>query len=491
MVNQSCNRQDLYYPPLHYIFGRSACLNLIIQIMRIEKNATFLLFFFVTLSCEAQLQPVYIFQKDDSLLKNWYYDQSAKKKAFLLASVDKKMAPDYKKIYEDQFKEIGQLWQSDRSVTAPDANEYLQAVVQKILSANGELKKTDARVIFSRDWWPNAYSMGDGTIAINAGLMVFLDNEAELVFVLSHELAHYYLDHTGSAIKKYVETISSESFQKELKRLAKTEYGANRQLEELSKSFAFSSRKHTRENEAAADKLAFNFMKKTGYDCGAIRTSLELLDKIDDSLLYKPLVLQQVFNFNEYPFKKKWIQKESSIFSQLDENDSPLTGKEKDSLKTHPDCNKRISLLNDSIQTVLTGKKFLVNEGLFRQLKKDFFIEMTEQCYREKNLSRNLYYSLLLLQAQENTPLAVYSIARGLNQVYEYQKKHQLGSKIDAESKTYPEEYNQLLRMLDQLRLDEIANVNYHFCKQYESVMKDYAGFNEEVNKVKQLRKNL
>ena len=458
--------------------------------MRI-KNAVFSLFFFIALSCTAQLRPTYTFQEDDSLLKRSYYEQSAKKKTSLIASVDKKTAPDYKKIYEDQFTEISRLWQSDRSVTAAGAHDYLQSIVQKIISANDELRKTDARVIFSRDWWPNAFSMGDGTIAINAGLMVFLDNEAELVFVLSHELAHYYLDHTGSAIKKYVETISSESFQKELKRLAKTEYGANRQLEELSKSFAFTSRRHTRENEAAADRLAFSFMKKTGYDCGAIKTSLELLDKIDDSLLYKPLALQQAFNFNEYPFKKKWIQKETSIFSQLDENDSPLSRKEKDSLKTHPDCTKRISLLYDSIQTGLTGKKFLVNEELFKQLKKDFFIEMTEQCYREKNLSRNLYYSLLLLQNKENIPVAVYSIARGLNQVYEYQKNHQLGSKVDKEAKTYPEEYNQLLRMLDQLRLDEIANVNYHFCKQYEPVMKGYAGFDEEMNKVKQLKKSL
>ncbi len=439
----------------------------------------------------AQLQPVYSFQKDDTLLRKNYYEQSLKKKEQLLASIGKQHAKDYKEIYDEQFKEIGSLWQSTRPVTSKEAHGYLQSIAQKIIAANPELKGTDARIVFSRDWWPNAFSMGDGTIAINAGLMIYLDSEAELVFVLSHELAHYNLDHTGSAIKKYVETINSESFQKELKRLSKTEYGANRQLEELSKTFAFSNRKHTRENEAAADKLAFSFMKKTGYDCNAIKTCLELLDKIDDSLLYKPLVVQESFNFNEYPFKKKWIQKESSIFSQLDENDSPLDRKEKDSLKTHPDCNKRISLLNDSIQKALTGKKFLNNEELFKQLRKDFFIEMTEQCYREKNLSRNLYYSLLLLQTKENTPLAVYSIARGLNRIYEYQKDHQLGSKIDTESKNYPAEYNQLLRMVDQLKLDEIASVNYHFCKQYESLMKGYAGFDEEMNKVKQLKKNL
>jgi len=458
--------------------------------MRIEKNAVFfLLFSVITLSCSAQLQPVYSFQKDDTILKKTYYDRSVGKKEILLNLIDKQNAQDYKKIYEDHFKEIGRLWQSDRSVTDPAAHGYLQSIVQKIISANAELKKTDARIVFSRDWWPNAYSMGEGTIAINAGLMVFLDNEAELVFVLCHELAHYYLDHTTKAIKKYVETVNSEAFQKELKRLAKTEFGVNKQLEELSKSFAFGSRRHNRENEAAADRLAFSFMKKTGYDCNAIKTGLELLDKVDDSLVYKPLALQQVFHFNEYPFKKKWIQKESSIFSQLDENDSPLSSNEKDSLKTHPDCTKRISLLTDSLQAIsVKGEKFLVNEKLFMQLKKDFFVEMTEQCYRDKNLSRNLYYSLLLLQSQENVPVAIYSVSRCLNQIYDYQKDHKLGSKIDAENKAYPEEYNNLLRMLGRLRLDEIANLNYNFCKQYVSQMKGYEGFEEQMNKAKKLK---
>ena len=397
-------------------------------ILTLKRTIFLLLFSITTLFCAAQLQPLYSFQKDDSSLKKTYFEQSARKKNMALASLDKKYAAEYKKIYEDHFKEIGRLWQSDRSVTSPGAHGYLQSIVQKIVSVNAELAKTDARVVFSRDWWPNAYSMGDGTIAINAGLMVFLHNEAELVFVVSHELAHYYLDHTNKSIKQYVEKVNSEEFQNELKRLAKTEYGVNKQLEELTRSFAFSSRRHSRDNEAAADRLAFRFMKKTGYDCSAIKTCLELLDKVDDSLLYQSPDIRQAFNFTDYPFRNKWIRKESAIFAQLNETDE-TTGQEKDSLKTHPDCSKRIALLNDSIATTLTGgKKFLVNEEMFHQLKKDFFVEMTEQCYRDENLSRNLYYNLLLLQSKENTPLAVYSIARCLNDIYDYQKNHKLGS---------------------------------------------------------------
>jgi Peptidase family M48 len=437
----------------------------------------------------AQVPQVYSFQKDDTILKKKYFEQCIRKKDVLLASLSSQYAKDYREIYDDQFNEIGNLLQSTRSVTAPKAHNYLQTVVQKIIIANPELKGTDVRVIFSRDWWPNAYSMGEGTITVNAGLMIFLDNEAELVFVLCHELAHYYLQHTPKAIRKYVETINSDEYQKELKRLSKEEYRVNQQLEKLAKSVVFDSRRHSRDNEAEADLRAFNFMKKTGYDCNAIITGLQLLDKIDDSSLYKHLDLEQVFNFSEYPFKKKWIQKESAIFSQLEENDSPLSGKEKDSLKTHPDCSKRILLLTDSLQKVgSAGKKFLVDEKVFNELKKDFFIEIIEQCYRTDNLSRNLYYSLLLLQANENIPMAVYSVARCLNQVYENQKNHRLGLTIDPENKTYPHDYNLLLRMLSRLRLEEIAALNYNFCKQYYEQVKGYPGFGDEIKKIQKIK---
>jgi Zn-dependent protease with chaperone function len=437
----------------------------------------------------SQLQQVYSFQKDDTILKRKYFEQSSRTKEFLIGAGNIRYAKDYKDIYDKQFKEIFDLLETTRSVTAPEAHEYLQSVLQKIINANSELKGTDVRVIFSRDWWPNAYSMGDGTIAVNAGLVIFLNNEAELVFVLCHELAHYYLQHTPKAIKNYVETINSESFQAELKRLSKEEFGVGRQVEQLEKSLAFDSRRHSRSNEAEADLQGFNFMKKTGYDCSAIKSCLQILDRIDDSSLYQPLNVEQAFNFKDYPFKKKWIEKESAIFSQLDESDSPLSQKEKDSLKTHPDCSKRILLLSDSLKTVDSSRNFfLVSENVFNKLKKDFFIEMTEQCYHVDNLSRNLYYSLLLLQANENVPVAVYSVARCLNQVYEKQKNHRLGLMIDLENKQFSADYNLLLRMLNRLKLDEIATLNYQFCKKYYEQMENYPVFREEVRKLPKLK---
>ena len=429
------------------------------------------------------LQPVYNFQKDDTVLRRVYYEQALQNKNKLIGSPGSNYKKDYQEIYEARFKEVAGLLKSDRSVTDPVAHNYLQSILRKILDANPELKSKEIRLLFSRDWWPNAFSMGEGTLVVNAGLMVFLDNEAELVFVICHELAHFYLDHSNKAIKKNVETYNSAAFQNELKRLSKQEYGAGQQLDELIKKLEFGNRRHRRENETEADRYAFMFMKNTGFDCNGIKTCLQLLDKVDDSLLYRSIDPGSTFNFSSYPFKKKWIQKESAIFSQMSNDDSPLTKKERDSLKTHPDCAVRISHLDDSILKTRQGEKFIMNQTLFGQLKKDFFVEMAEQQFKSNNLSRNLYYSLQMLQSGENASYAMFAIARDLNIMYENQKNHKLGIITDKETRGYPADYNILLRMLDRLRLEEIANINYNFCMQHKAEMSVYTGFNDEFNK--------
>jgi hypothetical protein len=68
---------------------------------------------------------------------------------------------------------------------------------------------------------------------------------------------------------------------------------------------------------------------------------------------------------------------ESAIFSQMSNDDSPLTKKERDSLRTHPDCAARILHLEDSILRSRQGEKFITNKTLFGKLKKDFFVEMS------------------------------------------------------------------------------------------------------------------
>jgi Zn-dependent protease with chaperone function len=450
------------------------------------RTLALLFTFFICSLCKGQLIPVYSFQQDDTLQKRKYYNEALAKKKLLIDGLEKDKIKDYKGAYEDMFEVVEDLLLSPRSVTEQKADEYIKLIVAKIINANPELKGLDLRVVFSRDLPPNAFSIGDGTIAFNAGLFVFLENEAEMTFVLCHELAHYYLQHSKKNIDRQVAIIHSDSLKKEIKRLSKLEYRVGEQFEKLMKLYVFDIRRHSRDREEEADRVGLRFLKNTGYNGDGFITVMKLLDKVDDTTLFTPLNLQKVFAYPGSDFKEKWIKKESVIFGALNPDDATgLTKKERDSLKTHPDCVKRIALLKDSASTI-SGTHFLVNEKLFRQLKADFVPEIVEETYKSGNISINLYLSLQMLQDGKYTPLAIYSIARDFNLIYKHQKDHEMGLIIDSENKRYDEGYNLLIRMLYRMRLNEIAELNDNFCSFYQEQMKNYEGFAGEMEKAKE-----
>ncbi|MBI5857969.1 MAG: M48 family metalloprotease [Sphingobacteriales bacterium] len=449
------------------------------------KKILIVLFLFVSERGSTQLKPVYIFQQDDTLLKRKYYLEALQKKNIIINALGKDNIKEYKESYDNMFDVVKDFLISPRSVTEHSADNYIKSVAAKIINVNPELKGLDIRIVFSRDIIPNAYSIGEGTIVFNAGLFVFLNSEAEMAFVLCHELAHYYLDHSKKKIDKIIRIANSDSLKKELKRLSKEEYKVGEQLEKLLKTLSFDIRRHSRDGEEEADRIGMLFFKNTGYNGNSFVTLMQLLDKIDDTTLFAPPNLQKVLSFPGYPFKERWIKKESVIFGAMNVEDVPgFTKKEKDSLKTHPDCSRRIALLADSASKI-NGRDFQVDKALFGKLKQDFIPEIVEEVYKSGNISFNLYLSLQMLQENKYADLAVFSIVRDLNLLFTHQKEHKLGLIIDSENRFFSEGYNTLLRMLYRLRLNEIADLNVQFCSFYQEQMKNYQDFEEEMIKAK------
>lgn len=442
----------------------------------------FLSFLLSALVANSYCQNSYSFFVDDSLKKASLAKEVEDIRIAKIKTFDKQYAKDYKEIYNSSFDDIKKLILSKESVTDTAMSNYLQKIVNQIVQKNPELNSLKLRVIFSRTLWANAYSMGDGTIVVNAGILFYMSNEAELAFILSHELAHYYLDHSGKGIEKYITTINDKEYQKEIKRIAKQEYGVNKQLDKLAKATLFDSRKHSRAYESEADYYAFKFLRNTIFNLGSVITSLSVLDKLEDSTFFKPLNLNTVLNFSDYPIKSKWIENESSIFSEMNTKKEDLKNKEADSLKTHPDCKKRVALLKDSVSKFLNVKKtnYITSEKYFTALKEKFLLEGIEYCYTNENLSRNLYYTLQLLQEKREVPFAVYSISRCLNIMYDKQKNHHLGDIIQDENKLFEKDYNLLLRLLSRISLPELSALTYNFCKANLTSGMQYKNFETE-----------
>lgn len=452
------------------------------------------LFVILLLACSpvSRAQYLHNFQQDDTLQRKLFLNESLLKKEKAVKGIGSNYAEDYKRIYKEQFTEIEKFWGSSRPVTEKVAYDYLQKLVAKLTEAEPSLKGLDIRVVFSRDWWPNAVSMGDGTLALNAGLVIYMQSEAELVFVLAHEIAHYYLKHTSEAIRKIVETVNSESFKAEIKRIKSQDYGRNQEFEKLIKQLTLNTRRHGRDKESQADAFAIDLMIKAGYALEAARNTLQLLDKVDDTLFINPqgAEVEKMFNLPEFAFKKRWTQKESMIFGEMVEDVDAKTKKEEDSLKTHPDCEVRIRQLEPIIaKATSAGRMNQVDSAYFQQLRRDFYYEIMEECYRGDLLGRNLYYAILLLNREPGNKTAIFSIARAWNDVYQSQMVHKLGLKVETEDKTYPAGYNNLLRMVGRIKLDEILALNTAFCKMYYEEMKDIPAFKAELKRLYEFKK--
>src|SRR5215204_5389927 len=108
------------------------------------RFTTILFFHFVSSTVFSQLrQPVYNLQKDDTALKKTYYEQALQNKKTLISSLGATYKKDYQEIYESRFSTAAELLQSTRPVTEPEANNYLQSILKKIIDVNPELKSKE------------------------------------------------------------------------------------------------------------------------------------------------------------------------------------------------------------------------------------------------------------------------------------------------------------------------------------------------------------
>jgi predicted Zn-dependent protease len=74
----------------------------------------------------------------------------------------------------------------------PRVQEYVNRLGQQIVPDDSE-KLYSFKVIVNPI--PLAYTLSTGTVLISTGMVSLLDNEAQLAYVLAHELAHVYKDH--------------------------------------------------------------------------------------------------------------------------------------------------------------------------------------------------------------------------------------------------------------------------------------------------------
>ena len=195
---------------------------------------------------------------------------------------------------EEAISYIYQMKSNGSEFKDPYLESYIYTLVNKISPCYLiDDRPVNLNLLLLNDPSMNACCFPNGTIVLNTGLLAQLHSEDELAAVLSHEIAHFVMDHTIVNIFKEIERQERAQFwagvATALAAAAEIAISANNDYYVpggLTAGVAFASfnitnsvikrlgMEYNKEQESAADATAVEVLKLLGYDENAMSTVL-------------------------------------------------------------------------------------------------------------------------------------------------------------------------------------------------------------------------
>lgn len=362
-----------------------------------------------------------------------------------------------RELYDQRYEYLVKTFNNDYFMVATDLTAYLQRVTERIYRTNPHLT-VSATVYPYRSSVPNAVSFGDGTIAFMLGLLERLENEDQVAFVICHELAHLHADHTNKKVQQLAALNFDKDLKKKLMEIRASEFNRYSRMKALMKEMGISMGSHSREHELEADSIGLTFFIRAGYNPASAIRCMEILDSVDVTQDKRMPELRKTFQTTHYAFKDSWLTyKQSTVWHK------PLTSEEDDTLKTHPDCQRRIR----NMQAFFKANGVVVGHDqmseAYHTVRESARFDLADTEYHFKNYGKSLFRALMLLQDYPDNVYAHALVGRSLYRLYESQKNHELGKVLELPDGRFPENYDRVLSFIHTLRLGELGSLTYYY----------------------------
>lgn len=265
------------------------------------------------------------------------------------------------------------LLQSGRVVFNDEVSKYLGEVANTLLAARAQPTKQALHVYVLRSYSVNAFATDRGDVFVTLGLLAQLENEAQLAYILAHELTHVEKRHAMSLFLESEVISKNTQNRKVLKRS-----GVN---EKMLAKCAFS-----KDQENEADRLGLQLLLRTDYRTATLSTVFDVL-----KYAYLP--------FDVEPFDRGLLESDDYHLPSdyWLEQVKPIEGAQEDAdddERSHPNLKSR----REALLAVLTSAS---DQG-----KQDYLVS-EERFTRSRDLAR-LELPLLYLQNQL-VPQAIYT----------------------------------------------------------------------------------
>lgn len=310
---------------------------------------------------------------------------------------------------------------------------YVNKVLDRLVKDDAELKGK-LRVYTVKSTAVNAFATDRGVILVNLGLLAQLENEAQLAFVLSHEIVHYQKKHAINMYSKAKTIGKGKGLYKDLtyddKLVAKSNY--------------------SKELEKEADDEGLKRYLKSGYSLDALNGVFDVLEfsylPFDDvvfdknfletpNLIFpKEFYLDHVAKISSAEEKKQQEEDEDSVQEASSKKDADYRGrskKERDqkeaeaqrkhdkllrTLSTHPSVPERRADIADRIKGQSNDGKsnYLVSETDFKDIRNTSRFELSRIYLMHLDYESAIYNSYLLLKQYPNNLYLKKIIAKSL-----------------------------------------------------------------------------
>ncbi len=364
-------------------------------------------------------------------------------------------------LYEKHSETLIKFYNDDYFITEGPLYNYLNSILTRLLDDNPQLPK-EVRIFPYRSAAPNALTFWDGTIGFTLGLLARMENEDQIAFIICHEMAHYYRQHHLKGIQEYTRTNFDPKLEKDIKSIKDGQYGTYTKYKDLMKTLGFSFSKHSREDEFDADSVGLTYLLNSSYSPSGSYRTMEILDSVEVTEYQAKVDFQKYFTFADYPFKQSWLKYEKSSFVHKSPEDEFGNS---DTLKSHPDCKKRLLQLKKITSTYFSAKeRVAVREmATVSSVAKRCGFELVDSEHHFKNYGKSLYIAFDLIEQYPQSKYLTAMIGINLYRIYVSQKNHVMSKSVSFPNARYPESYNRFLTFFYGLRLSELGMLSYQY----------------------------
>ena len=294
---------------------------------------------------------------------------------------------------------IDGLLRSGQVLFNDEVSQYINEIADTILKDDPELR-SKLRFYTVKSPYVNAFATNQGMIFVNMGLLGQVENEAQLAYILCHEIIHYREQH---AINSYVESM-------EITRAA-------RRFQISFNDALLARSNYSQDLEMESDEEGLELYLKTNYDPTTVEDAFFVLEFSHlpfDEVVYKRAFLET----KEVQLPEEYYLDEVSDIESMDEYRTEYS--------THPNCQERRSKLVPMLRTASTeGKsKFLLGEDRFREMQRIARYEMTRYHIGERQYGAALYNAFLLRDKSPDDAYAAKTFLKALNFYVKYKNRN-------------------------------------------------------------------